>query len=453
MMKNEINIREIVRLLKSKWLVIFSVITIFTFTGGLIGFLLPPTYEAKTDLLINYTSKNNENTVLQTSDIEMSLRLIETYKNMLKSDRMVGKVNAQLAEPYSKLELTKNISIESKNNSQIITIIAQEKTEEKAVALVNTYANTFEEEVKTLMSLENITILNEASMNAGTRDVTLPFYLLSVVSFIIGTIVVILTILVQEFYSTKLNTSLRTEAILNLPSLGTIPLIKSKKRKHQNPNQWDEKLVSMMDSPILLTEEFRRIRANLYFQMMQKNAKTILVTSPINGDGKSLISINLALIMAMDGKKTVYVDADLRKPIGRQMFNLPKRNGLTSIVSGNLKIDEVIQKTGTENLSFISAGPIPPNPAEVLSSVKMKAVIEILKDQYDVIIIDTPSLVVADAISLSTVVDGCIYVIDAERTKEVQASKSLEQLQKVEASLLGTILNKRSSTRREVRFN
>ncbi|QUW23298.1 polysaccharide biosynthesis tyrosine autokinase [Sporosarcina sp. Marseille-Q4063] len=449
-MKKEMGIKELVNLMLKKRSLVISIILFFTLVGSIVGFILPSTYEAKTDLLVNYTLKSEKAIDLQSSDIEMSLRLIETYKYMLKSDRMLTEVNLQLDEQYSKSELMKYISIESSNNSQIITIVAREKTREKAAILVNKYATTFQEEIKNLMSLENITILNNVSPNAGIKEITFPSYMLSVISFVIGVIVSIMTIVIREFYSPKLNTSTKTENVLSIPNLGIIPFVKVKKSFKKKYDQWDEKLISMMESPPILTEGFRRVRANVQYQMSQKNIKTILVTSPVHGDGKSFVSGNLAIIMAMDGKKTVFVDANLRQPIGRLVFNLPKRNGLTSHVSGHFKLNEIIQKTGTENLFFISSGPIPPNPAEVLSSPKMKDLIDELKNQFEVIIIDTPSLNVADTISLSMVVDGCIYVIDAEGTKDEQASKSLRQLQKVDAPILGTILNRSYSEEKQV---
>ena len=445
-MKNEVGIKEVFNLLKSKWKLILTVVLAFVVISSCISFSLPTRYEAKVDLLVNYTEETDEGSMLQTSDIEMSLRLIETYKYMLKSDRMLVEVNSQLAEPYSKLELMDNIAIESSSNSQVITIVAREKTREKSAVLANTYATKFQEEIKTLMNLENIIILNIASVNSGIKEITLPFYMISFISFIIGSIVSTMIIIAREFYSSKLTTSLKVESILEVPNLGTISFIKSKSHLKKKRHQWDEKLVSAIESPTTLTEEFRRVRANIQFHMSKRNVKTILVTSPVYGDGKSFISGNLAVVMAIDGKKTVFVDANLRKPIGRRVFNLPERKGLTSIVLGQFKLNEVLQKTKTENLSFISAGPIPPNPTEVLSSSKMKFVIERLKEKFDVIIIDTSSLVVADAISLSTTVDGCLYVLDAGSTKELQASKSLEELQKVGAPILGTILNRSHST-------
>ena len=171
------------------------------------------------------------------------------------------------------------------------------------------------------MGLENITILNNVSPNAGIKEITIPSYIVSVISFIIGVVFAIMSIVIREFYSPRLNTTDKTETILNIPNLGIIPFVKVKRsikllrgKEH----------ISMMESPPTLTEDFRRIRANVRYQMTQTNLKTILVTSSFHGDGKSFVSGNLAIIMAMDGKKTVFVDANLRRPIGRLIFNLTK---------------------------------------------------------------------------------------------------------------------------------
>ena len=377
---------------------------------------------------------------------EMSLRLTETYKYMVKSDRMLSEVLTRLKEPYKKTNLINNISTESINNSPIITIIAREKTPELATELANTYATVFQDEIRALMGLDNINILNAVSADADIKEIKSPIIIIVIISFIIGFSIAFMIVLIQEFYFSKLNTVLKVESALNVPNLGNIPDIRKQTlNKKNNVDKWNGKLISNLMPSIILTEEFRRVRANVQFQMEQKNVKAILVTSPVSGDGKSLVSGNLAIIMAMAGKKTIFIDGDLRKPNGGELFNFTERKGLTSFISGHYELKEIIQKTGTKNLSFIGTGPIPPDPTEVLSSDEMKRVIENLKEHYDVIIIDTPPLVVADAVSLSTVVDGCLYVIDAGRTKEEQASKSLEQLKMVGAPILGTILNRSQS--------
>lgn len=451
-MSNELSLNEIFMLFKRKWKMIVVITTLFTIIGGFVSYKTPPVYEAKIDLLVNYTMKSDENPALQSSDIELSLRLIETYKQILKSDRMYGKVISELEEPYRKSDLRDNISIETDGNSQIITIVAREKTAKQAALLVNTYAIAFQEEIKTLMNLENINILNEISPTTDIKEVKLAPVVFVSMFFISGLFLTVIILLIQEFYFTKLNTALKTETVLNIPNLGSIPLIKGGRLFGKKSDNWKEKLMPTMTSPSLITEEFRRIRANVQFHMAQKNVKTILITSPVFGDGKSLVSGNLAIIMAMDGKKTIFVDADLRGAIGREIFNLPKRKGLTSVIAGYDELDQIIQETEISNLSFISSGPIPTNPAEVLSSATMKILIEKLKLKFDVIIIDASPLVVADAVSLSTVVDGCLYVIDAERTKGELANKNLDQLRKVEATILGTVLNRGHSSKGDIAY-
>ena len=133
----------------------------------------------------------------------------------------------------------------------------------------------------------------------------------------------------------------------------------------------------------------------------------------------------------MNGQKTLFIDADLRKSDGRILFNLPERKGLTSIISGFYENNEDNYKqTSIENLSFISTGPLPPNPAQFLQSKNMDKTLDELKEMFDVIIIDTPALTMADAISLLPAVDGCIYIADSLKTKEEKAFKVCSHLRK-----------------------
>lgn len=445
-MKKEIGIIELLNLLKIRWKTFLLTIITFTVAGVLINFIIPPTYESKIDILVNHT-KNLGNSSLEAGDIEMSLRFTETYKYMLKSDRILSEVIENLEEPYKKTDLINNISTESISNSPIITIIGREKTPELAAELVNTYATVFQDEIKTLMDLDNISVLNATPSGADIEEIKPPLIIVGLISFFIGFSLSVLVVLIQEYYYAKLDTELKTEYALKIPNLGIIPKIKNGLLNNGKVNSLGEQPIGDLKSSKTYSEEFRRMRANVQFHMSKKNAKTLLVTSAVLGDGKSLISGNLAIVMAMGGKRIVFVDADLRRPIGRELFNILDRRGLTSFVSGHYELNEIIQKTEIKNLSFIGAGPIPPNPAEVLSSDEMGKVIKLLKDQYDFVVIDTPPLVVSDAISLSTIVDGCLYVIDAERTKEELASKSLEQLKMVGAPILGTVLNRGVSTK------
>lgn len=442
-MENNLELQTIISLLKRRWKFVCAMITFFIILAVIVHQLSTPKYEAKTDLFVNY--RGTGQATLQSTDIEMSLRLIETYKSMLKSDRMLEKVLNSLNETtYTKQEIFDLVTIEAGNDSQIITIVAQEKTAQKAVQLVNTYATVFQEEVESLMNLKNITVLSEASETTGVKEVQLPPYLIYLIACLMGVMLSTLIIVVQEFYSGKLNTAKKIEGIFHLSNMGVIPLFKSKRQGNRTREEWKKILLAPTINESPLAEEFRRVRANVQHQMTQKSMQTILVTSSTSKEGKSLISGGLATVMAMDGKKTIFIDADLRAPMGNQIFDLPKRVGLTSVIAGQFTLHEVIQETDIPNLSFLGAGPLPTTPAEILSSEGMKQLIKKLKEQFDVIVIDTSPLHVADAVSLTTIADGCLYVIDSKNTKVGKVSEGLGLLEKVNAPIVGTILNKSS---------
>ncbi|WP_260858125.1 polysaccharide biosynthesis tyrosine autokinase [Bacillus sp. FJAT-22090] len=434
--------KEIIGLFYKKRKIIIFFVLLFTLGGGSVYFTIPPVFEVRTDLLINNTTRTNQSTVLQANEIDTNLRLIETYKQMLKSDRMISKVNSELERPYSKGTITNNVKIETSNNSQIITIVVNEETPEAAALLANIYAETFQKQVNELMNLDNINILKEVSAKTDVTMVKLSAILYYFISFGISLLICVVFILFKEFHMTNLNTVIKTERSLGIPSLGKISFLKSTKKVKKRVKNVQFKLLQNLNNPSNLIEEFRDLRANVQYQMEQKKIKAFMVTSSSAGDGRSTMSGNLAIVMAMDGKKTVFIDADLRKPDGRKLFNLPERKGLTSTIVSDYKLEEIIQQTSIENLSFISAGPIPPNSAEILSSTKMKKVIEELKLSFDAIIFDTSPLSVTDALSLSSLVDGCLFVVNATNTKEGLARKNMSRLIRVGTTFLGSVLNK-----------
>lgn len=447
--ENKLDLHIIIGHLKRRWKFVLSIITLFILLAAVVHHFSTPKYEAKTDLFVNY--RGTGQTTLQSTDIEMSLRLIETYKSMLKSDRMLEKVLVSLGETnYSKQEVFNLITIETGSDSQIITILAQEKTAQKAVELVNTYAIVFQEEVESLMNLNNITVLSEASETTGVKEIQFPPYLIYLVACLIGIIISTLLIIVQEFYSSKVSTARKIEGMFHLSNIGVIPLFKSKWGENGAKVEWKKVLQAPTINASPLAEEFRQIRANLQHQMMQKGMQTILVTSSTTKEGKSLISGGLAAVMAMDGNKTIFIDGDLRAPMGNRIFDLPKRVGLTSVIAGRFELHEAIQETDVANLSFLGAGPLPSNPAEILSSDGMKQLMETLEEQFDVIVIDTSPLQVADTVSLTEIADGCLYVIDSKNTKVEQVSEGLGLLMKVNAPIVGTILNKSSLAKNKI---
>ncbi len=211
-------------------------------------------------------------------------------------------------------------------------------------------------------------------------------------------------------------------------------------RFHKNESRY-RKLVTNWAFPSHIVEAYRTLRTNIQFASVDKQIKSILFTSTGAGEGKTTTSANLAIAMAKDLKRTVYIDTDLRKPAGHLIFNLSNRAGVTHYLVGQSALEEVIQETGIPLLSAVTSGAIPPNPAELLGSNRMSAFLDELERLFDVIILDSPPLLVTDGFLLSQKVDGCILVIDAKKTKREQAVKAVEQLKHAHANILGVVLN------------
>lgn len=432
---------DLMQAVRRRWMIFFGIILVSTLIGGWIGYTIPRTYEAKTDLLVNSMGKVEENSAPTMGEIETNLRLIETYTDIFTSNRLVSEVKIVLGDSYTKPEVAKKVKLETGNGSQIITIITRDSTPEKAAKLANTYALTFQEEIQTLMNLDNITILKEVIVGTDTKMIKpFTFYYL-IVSLGIGFLISIAVVLIGEVYFARLNTERKVEKSLGIPFLGSILM---KKEKNSNSHYYNgdfESVTPRVQFPNAEKEDFNKLAATIHYLKKQKKVKTIMITSSGAGEGKTFIGSNLAVKLAMDGQKTLFIDADLRKSDGRLLFNLPERKGLTSVISGFYELDTIIQETGIENLSFIGTGPLPLNPVKFIIADGMEKLLDDIKVLFDVVIIDSPPLTVADGISLIQAVDGCIYVTHVKKTTEVNALKYLEYLKNVNATLLGAVLN------------
>ena len=193
-------------------------------------------------------------------------------------------------------------------------------------------------------------------------------------------------------------------------------------------------------SPI--SEAYKILRTNIQFSNLDTDIQTIMVTSAAMGEGKSTTSANLAVAYAQAGKKVLIIDADLRKPTQHHIFRVSNRVGLTSVLSHQSPLGSALLDTTVEQLSIIPSGPIPPNPSEILASKRMSSMLDDLKSQFDIIVIDTPpTLAVTDAQIIAAQSDGVLMVVDAGKVKKDAAARAKAGLDMVGAKLLGVVLN------------
>jgi capsular exopolysaccharide synthesis family protein len=202
-------------------------------------------------------------------------------------------------------------------------------------------------------------------------------------------------------------------------------------------------LISLKSPKSQAAEAFRTLRTNIQFSSSDEKFKKIVVTSAQPNEGKSTVISNLAITMAQSGKKVLLVDCDLRKPSIHKRLELSNKNGLTTFLATEKIIDECIQTISVSNFQVITSGPIPPNPAELIDSKKMRKLLEDLSKVYDVILIDAPPvLAVTDTQILATMCEGVIFVASYGEADKHAVVRARELIEKVEARILGVVINK-----------
>ena len=213
-----------------------------------------------------------------------------------------------------------------------------------------------------------------------------------------------------------------------------------KKRKTAVNNSTHTGFIVENKPKSIVAEAYRTLRTNIQYSSFDKEIKTIAVTSAEMAEGKSTVAGNIALTFAQSEKKVILIDCDLRNPSVHENFKVSNLVGISEVLLGKATLEESVQKHN-DNLYFLTSGKIPPNPSEMLASLAMIKLIEKLKEEYDIVVLDTPPLnVVTDAQILSVKVDGTILVVRAEITKKDVVIEAKNLLDKVGANIIGTVL-------------
>lgn len=439
------------------WAIVIFTLLLTAATGLTSFYLIPPTYEATTELLVNSANNTGSmNNQVSSSDIESDLMLIDTYRVIIKSPRIMDPVIKELGLAESIETLNKRVTIETVKNSKVVSIIVTQSDPQTAALIANTIANKFQTEIVKLMSVDNVNILASATGQAKPVQPKPVFNML--ISFVFGLFISIGFIFLKEYFDTRVKTEQDIERYVKLPILGSISFIGSVKvgKSSTFPEELDGvqtnggnhesinwKLIARWNPHSPITEAYRSIRTSIKFAMGGKDQGIILFTSPNPGEGKSVTSANLAVVYAQNQQNTLFVDADLRKPNIHYTFGISNQKGLTSYLAGDATFDEIVRESGIPHLFLVTSGPIPPNPVELLGSERMTQFLAEARSRFHTIVLDSPPMIVADPTVLSVKVDGCVLVTNATKTKREQVVKAVDVLDRGKAKILGTVLNQR----------
>lgn len=279
----------------------------------------------------------------------------------------------------------------------------------------------------------NIRVIDEAEQPG--KPLT-PNRGLNLVLGFVGGLALAITLMVSfEYLDSRIKTPDDIRTHLGIPSLGLLPRVGEKSHEGRYP------LISN-GVPPNFSEAFRAVRTNVLFSTAEEGPRSIVVTSTRPGEGKSMVACNMAVGLAQSGQRVLLIDADMRKPKTHEIFEIQQEPGLSNLLVAQSKASETVRKTLIPGLWVLPAGRTPPNPAELIGSSRFKDFISSLKNHFDWVVIDSPPVMaVTDASIIAHEVTGVLFVIGAEMTSRHAARRALDQLEQVQAKLVGAVLN------------
>ena len=239
-----------------------------------------------------------------------------------------------------------------------------------------------------------------------------------------------------EYFDSRIKSPEEIKTHLGLPFLGIIPLAKGSENAQEAPMLADT-------VPPAFDEAIRAVRTAVIFSSAEPGARSVIVTSTGPGEGKTVVSSSLAITLAQAGQRTLVVDADLRRPRLHEALGRSQEPGLSNVLIGDVKLADAVRTTTVASLSLLSAGHIPPNPAELLGSARYLALFEELKTRFDWIVLDAPPVMpVTDAAIVARPAGGVLFVIGSEMTPRQSAMTAIEHLRAANAKFVGAVLNR-----------
>ena len=239
-----------------------------------------------------------------------------------------------------------------------------------------------------------------------------------------------------EYMDSRIRTPEEIKAHLGIPYLGLVPAVSSKDMEGETP-------LLTAEVPPGFSESMRAIRTSVVFSSADEGARSIVITSTGPGEGKTVVSSNLAISLAQAGQRTILIDADMRRPRVHEVFSMAQEPGLSNVLVGTSTVDSILTTTPTANLFVLGAGHLPPNPAELLGSKKYRDLIESLRQRFDWVIVDAPPVMaVTDAAVVANGATGVVFVVGSEMTSRRNAAAAIDRLHAAKARFIGGILNR-----------
>lgn len=431
------NLGDYLQVLRRNWRLIAVVTLAAVILAAGMTATATPVYRSTTQLFVS-TPGGNTSDLLQGSSFTQ--RQITTYADLMTTPVILEPVVADLGIAETPAELASKVSATVPPNTVLIEISVVHEDRETAAELANAVAKQFTETVQELESVDGAspvkaTVVKPAQVPSSpisprpTRNLILALFLGAAIGAGLA--------LLRSLLDSRVVTERDAQRVGTHPVIGGIGFDREASR---------HPLIVQADPHSPRAEAFRTLRTNLQFIDAAERPRTIVFTSSMPGEGKTTTTANLALTLAASGSSVVVIEGDLRRPRLLEYMGMEGAVGLTNVLIGEADVEDVLQPFG-DSLTVLGAGAIPPNPSELLGSQAMANLLAQLGSRFDYVIVDAPPLLpVTDASVLAKLADGAIVVVGSKVVTREQLSRALQNLENVDAHILGVVMNRLPTT-------
>ncbi len=441
-MNKEIALDEIFKYLlkKIKWII---AVTLLFMIGALLfsTFGITKMYTASTTMIASFTTLDKEvdeiPNQVTTTQTDAAIALAESYSEILDSDYHAELIMEQLGswKNINKNMIRNSISIRTSQKSSVMTFSCTTPDPELSYDVCTALTNVAPKVVDTmffgtLKPLDAPEMPKTHSSPDVMRNTLLGAFLGALLSAAV-------------FAAMKiLNNKISSEHDIKTPYLGAVPSFENKKGRAAGKNPEDEAKTAEQNN-FFIVESYKSIRTNLMYTFGSgKNGNVVAFSGAEVNAGKSVTCVNLSIAFAQNGFRVLVVDADMRRPRQHKLFKKTHTDGLSKLLSGQCSFEEAVIKNAAPNLDLVPAGPLPPNPSELLSTPEMDAFLEKVSAQYDFVFIDTPPInLVTDCLAIANKINGIILVARQGYTEKDDFAKAVAKIQNISARIVGTIMN------------
>ncbi|ORM36077.1 polysaccharide biosynthesis tyrosine autokinase [Williamsia sp. 1135] len=428
-------LRSTVAVVRRGWLVVLLITAICGGAAFTFSVLQEPIYRSTASLYVTSGSEANAQSAYQGS--LASQQRVTSYTKLVSSEAVVGDALERSGLNISMADAKAAVTASTTPDTVLLNISVEDSNKAMAADLANAIADSMTTYVSTLETpsgggapLAKMTVVTPAgeSSNAISPQIFRNTLLAVAVGLLLGLVVVFF----RDRYNNRVRGEQDLSAVAKSPVLASVPTDELLKKQG---------LIDFRTGATLAAEAYRKLRTNLAFTSVDNPSRRIIVTSALPAEGKTTTAMNLAAALAETGKRVVLVDADLRRPQVYHRTGGMGDVGFTNYLKGDGSMADLLQPSEVSGLQILASGPQPPNPAELLGSKKAGQGIENLSAMFDYVIIDSPPLLpVTDAAVLAQWADGVVLVARANQSRVPDIGAAIEQLEAVQATLMGVVL-------------